>query len=184
MPCALRPFSARRQQVRAPGTCLIITSSVISTITTLYCVCSIFLPRECCHLQDRRARASKNGAHVQKRRFLASLVLLGASDSGAAKADLLESVAKQLTRPDGISDVAAVVQLLDAASVLMEVQVCDCRLNVPQGLPHSGGPARTWHCCCYMCTGGLCTTSAQPTGPRARRHSYEARAKLTCPSRY
>ena len=42
----------------------------------------------------------------------------------AAPADVLEGIAKQLTRPENVSPLMAVVQLQDAASTLQEIQVC------------------------------------------------------------
>jgi hypothetical protein len=40
-----------------------------------------------------------------------------------ARANVLEGLAKQLTRPEGIDQVSATVALMDAASVLQEIQV-------------------------------------------------------------
>lgn len=50
--------------------------------------------------------------------------VLALVNQGPAQAGLLEGVAKQITRPDVFDDVSATVALMDAASVLSEIQVC------------------------------------------------------------
>ena len=63
---------------------------------------------------------------AQRRQLLVGIALTSMLQSPAAHADVLEGIAKQLTRPEGVSSLQAVVQLIDAAATLRDIQACCC----------------------------------------------------------